>query len=70
MAVPITKFERQGAHVARLEWQLASLAIRFGADRVLRAVTADTEAVVAERRFEWQDAGVDGAGMDAAEAGT
>ena len=48
-------FDRQGAHAARLEWQLASLAIRFGADRILRAVTADTEDPVAERRFSWQD---------------
>ena len=52
----LTLFSRQDAQAARLEWQLASLAVRFGADRVLRAVTADTEATVAERRFEWQDA--------------
>jgi len=51
----LTLFNRQGAHAARLEWQLASLAIRFGDDRILRAVTADTEAAIAERRFEWQD---------------
>ncbi|MGD8485868.1 MAG: hypothetical protein PVH07_04435 [Chloroflexota bacterium] len=52
----LTLFSRQGAQAARLEWQLASLAIRFGGDRILRAVTADTEAAVAERRFGWQDA--------------
>jgi hypothetical protein len=52
----LTLFERQGAHAARLEWQLASLAIRFGEDRILRATTADVEAPLAERRFTWSDA--------------
>jgi hypothetical protein len=52
----LTLFDRQGAHAARLEWQLASLAIRFGEDRILRALTADVEAPLAERRFTWQDA--------------
>lgn len=52
----LTLFDRQGAHAARLEWQLASLAIRFGRDRILRATTADTDDPVAERRFTWQDA--------------
>ena len=49
----LTLFSRQGAQAARLEWQLASLAIRFGEDRILRAATADPEAVLAERRFDW-----------------
>ena len=52
----LTLFDRQGAHAARLEWQLTSLAIRFGEDRILRAVTADVEAPLAERRFAWHDA--------------
>lgn len=52
----LTLFDRQGAHAARLEWQLASLAIRFGEDRILRATTADTDDPLAERRFAWQDA--------------
>ena len=52
----LTLFDRQGALAARLEWQLASLAIRFGEDRILRATTADTDDPVAERRFTWQDA--------------
>ncbi len=57
----LTLFDRQGAHAARLEWQLASLAIRFGEDRILRAVTADVEAPLAERRFAWHGAtGSDG----------
>jgi hypothetical protein len=52
----LSLFDRQGAHAARLEWQLASLAIRFGEDRILRASTGDVEAGLAERRFEWHDA--------------
>jgi protein ImuB len=52
----LTLFSRQGAQAARLEWQLASLAIRFGEDRILRAVTGDTEALLAERRFDWHKA--------------
>ena len=40
----LSLFDRQGAHAARLEWQLASLAIRFGEDRILRASTGDIEA--------------------------
>ena len=52
----LTLFSRQGAHTARLEWQLASLAIRFGEDRILRASTDDVEALIAERRFRWHDA--------------
>jgi hypothetical protein len=52
----LTLFDRQGVHAARLEWQLASLAIRFGEDRILRASTADTDGRVAERRFAWHDA--------------
>jgi nucleotidyltransferase/DNA polymerase involved in DNA repair len=52
----LTLFERQAAQAARLEWQLASLAIRFGEDRILRAVTADVEATLAEHRFTWHDA--------------
>jgi protein ImuB len=57
----LTLFDRQGAQAARLEWQLASLAIRFGEDRILRAITADVEAPLAERRFVWHEA----AGPDA-----
>jgi nucleotidyltransferase/DNA polymerase involved in DNA repair len=52
----LTLFDRQGAQAARLEWQLASLAIRFGEDRVLRAATTDPEDALAERRFAWHGA--------------
>lgn len=50
-------FDRQPAHAARLGWQLASLAIRFGEDRILRATGGDPEALLAERRFRWRAAG-------------
>jgi hypothetical protein len=53
----LTLFSRQLAQAARLEWQLASLAIRFGPDRVLRASTTDVEAPLAEQRFSWRAAG-------------
>ena len=52
----LTLFSRQLAQAARLEWQLASLAIRFGDDRILRASTADGEALLAEQRFAWHTA--------------
>ena len=52
----LTLFERQLAQAARLEWQLASLAIRFGEDRILRASGGDPEARLAEERFSWQAA--------------
>lgn len=49
-------FERQLAQAARLEWQLASLAIRFGGDRILQARDGDPEARLAEQRFSWHAA--------------
>jgi hypothetical protein len=49
----LTLFEPQLARAGRLEWQLRSLAIRFGADRILRASLGDHETLVAERRFDW-----------------
>lgn len=52
----LTLFDRQLALGSRLGWQLASLAIRFGRDRILRASSADLEASLAERRFRWQPA--------------
>lgn len=57
----LTLFERQSVHAARLEWQLASLAIRFGEDRILRASTVDAEARLAEQRFSWHVASSAGA---------
>ncbi|MFV2064084.1 MAG: hypothetical protein ACC726_11320 [Chloroflexota bacterium] len=52
----LTLFGRQLALAARLEWQLAGLAIRFGEDRILRASTTDGEALLAEQRFDWHAA--------------
>jgi hypothetical protein len=49
-------FTPQSARAARLDWQLASLAVRFGPDRILRAVPGDPEALLAEQRFAWQRA--------------
>jgi nucleotidyltransferase/DNA polymerase involved in DNA repair len=52
----LTLFDRQLVQAARLEWQLASLAIRFGEERILRASSDDPEARLAEQRFHWQNA--------------
>jgi hypothetical protein len=52
----LTLFEPQLARAGRLEWQLRSLAIRFGTDRILRATVGDHDALVAERRFGWAPA--------------
>ncbi len=46
-------FAPQLARAGRLDWQLAGLAIRFGADRLLRARILDPEATLPERRSEW-----------------
>jgi protein ImuB len=46
-------FTPQLARAGRLDWQLVGLALRFGADRVLRARTLDPEAVVPEQRTEF-----------------
>jgi protein ImuB len=46
-------FVPQLARTARLDWQLAGLALRFGPDRVLRARLLDVEATVPEQRSEW-----------------
>ncbi len=47
-------FTPQAARGARLEWQLARLAIAFGADRVRRVEVGDPEAPLAEERWAWQ----------------
>ncbi|CAN5849784.1 hypothetical protein BH24CHL6_BH24CHL6_15460 [soil metagenome] len=49
-------FMPQLARAAQLDWQLAGLAIRFGADRLLRARIVDPEAVLPEERGAWQRA--------------
>ena len=45
-------FTPQLARAGRLDWQLVGLALRFGADRVLRARTLDPQQIVPESRTE------------------
>ncbi|HUG48906.1 MAG TPA: hypothetical protein VMP67_10905 [Candidatus Limnocylindria bacterium] len=47
-------FVPQLARAAQLDWQLAGLALRFGADRLLRARVVDPEAILPEERVAWQ----------------
>lgn len=70
-------FAPQAARAARLEWQLADLAIRFGEGRVLRARLRDPDAPLPEERVAWteaaadaRDAGEAGAGTDRGTTGT
>jgi hypothetical protein len=47
-------FTPQAARGARLEWQLARLALTFGEDRVRRVELADPEAPLPEARWRWR----------------
>ncbi len=47
-------FTPQAARGARLEWQLARLALTYGEDRVRRVVLTDPEAPLPETRWGWQ----------------
>jgi hypothetical protein len=47
-------FTPQAARGARLDWQLARLALTFGEDRVRRVDLADPEAPLAEARWRWR----------------
>ncbi len=47
-------FTPQATRGARLEWQLARLALTFGEDRVRRVSLADPEAPLPERRWTWR----------------
>lgn len=49
-------FVPQLARAGQLDWQLAGLALRYGAGRVLQARVVDAEAVVPEQRVEWRPA--------------
>jgi hypothetical protein len=49
-------FVPQVTRAARLEWQLADLAIRFGKGRVLQAALRDPEARLPEDRAGWSEA--------------
>lgn len=50
-------FTPQSASAARLDWQLAGLAIRFGPDRLWRVGIGDPEAPLVEARATWTPAG-------------
>ena len=52
-------FSPQLARAARLDWQLTGLALRFGADRLLRTRILDPEATLPELRVEWTPATTD-----------
>jgi protein ImuB len=47
-------FTPQAARGARLEWQLARLALTFGEDRVRRVDVTDPEAPLPEARWAWR----------------
>jgi hypothetical protein len=47
-------FTPQAARGARLEWQLARLALTFGEDRVRRVAITDPDAPLPERRWTWR----------------
>jgi hypothetical protein len=47
-------FTPQAARGARLEWQLARLALTFGEDRVRRVEIVDPEAPLPEMRWTWR----------------
>ncbi len=53
-------FTPQAARGARLEWQLARLALTFGEDRVRRVEIDDPEAVLPEARWSWRPVLADG----------
>lgn len=47
-------FVPQAARSARLDWQLARLALTYGEDRVRRVVVTDPEAPLPEHRWAWR----------------
>jgi impB/mucB/samB family protein len=47
-------FNPQAARGARLDWQLARLALTFGEDRVRRVDLVDPEATLPEARWRWR----------------
>ena len=53
-------FTPQAARGARLEWQLARLALTFGEDRVRRVEIDDPEAPLPETRWRWRPVLADG----------
>jgi hypothetical protein len=53
-------FVPQANAAARLGWQLARLAVRYGEGRVGRLVLADPEAPLPEARWTWHPVAADG----------
>ena len=51
-------FVPQAARTARLDWQLARLALTYGEDRVRRVAITDPEAPLPEDRWAWQGVGL------------
>ncbi|MCU0483927.1 MAG: hypothetical protein MUC54_06625 [Chloroflexi bacterium] len=56
----LTLFVPQANRGARLGWQLARLAVRYGPGRVGRVALEDPDALVAEARWSWRPVEVDG----------
>ena len=50
----------QAARTARLGWQLARLALTYGEDRIRRVAITDPEAPLAETRWAWRSASLEG----------
>jgi protein ImuB len=53
-------FVPQAARTARLGWQLARLALTYGEDRIRRVAITDPEAPLAETRWAWRSASLEG----------
>jgi protein ImuB len=53
-------FVPQAARSARLDWQMARLALTYGDDRIRRVAITDPDAPLPERRWTWRSAGLDG----------
>jgi len=62
-------FVPQANRAARLRWQLARLAVRYGADRVGRVVLEDPDAALPETRWAWRPVAPDGEETNAFSAG-
>jgi len=61
-------FVPQAARTARLDWQLARLALTYGEDRVRRVAIGDPEAPLAEDRWSWRGVGLGNVGPEGSTA--
>jgi nucleotidyltransferase/DNA polymerase involved in DNA repair len=59
----LSLFVPQALRGARLQWQLARLALTYGTDRIRRIEIVDPEAILPEHRWAWRPVG----GADASE---